>query len=962
MPHQRVAQPAAQAGEPRRVNVNGGVGAGGDIKASALGPNSSVTIIEKYVVKEASADAAEVSWPVVVGSVPVLASAFQPRTSLRERIDEARSRSGKTVVLTQVLSGGGGVGKSQLAAAYATDAFESGSDVVMWVTATDVQQVIALYAQAAARVKAPGADGQDLEADANAFLTWLSITTRRWMVVLDDIKDPAAMGPWWPTSRTGTGWTLATTRLHDSRLTGGGRTRVDIGVYTPTEAGTYLDTRLANDGMAHLFDDHARALAETLGHLPLALGHAAAYMINEDIPCGTYLDRFNDRKNRLDQVLPDSADTEGYGRQITATLLLSLDAAQSAEPAGLAAPALRLAALVDPAGHPHALWTTPAARAYLSIHRASTIPLSGAQREPTPTVTAEQIHSVLRTLHRYALLTCNTRAEPRAVRIHALTARAVRETTPIPDLFGLAIVAADALLQIWPDPDQPHRDLAATLRTNTDTLAGHAHDHQWHLEGHPVLYRAGQSLLDAGLLASAITYWQNLTARSEQSLGGDHPSTLTARSNLAASYWQAGRTEEAIAIAEQVFADRKRILGDEHPDTLTARANIAVSYRDAGRIDEAITLLEQVLADHQRILGDEHPNTLTTRAKLAFSYWQAGRTDEAIGIEEQVLADRQRILGDEHPDTLTARGNLAVSYRQAGRTDEAITLLKQVLADRQRILGDEHPSTLTARASLAVSYQQARRTDEAITLLKQVLADRQRILGDEHPDTLTTRANIAVSHRQAGRTDEAITLLKQVLADHQRILGDEHPSTLTTRANLAGSYHQAGRTGEAITLLEQVLADHQRILGDEHPDTLATRGNLAASYHQAGRAEEAIGIEEQVLADHQRILGDEHPDTLTARGNLAVSYHQAGRTDEAITLLEHVLADHQRILGDEHPDTLATRGNLAGSYHQAGRTGEAITLLEHVLADHQRIHGDEHPDSVTLRRALMGWVPEPGAE
>ena len=68
-------------------------------------------------------------WPVLVGGLPGLASAFQPRQGLRDQVTAARG-SGVDVVLTQrktrqdadamgtgtrVLTGGGGIGKSQLA-------------------------------------------------------------------------------------------------------------------------------------------------------------------------------------------------------------------------------------------------------------------------------------------------------------------------------------------------------------------------------------------------------------------------------------------------------------------------------------------------------------------------------------------------------------------------------------------------------------------------------------------------------------------------------------------------------------------------------------------------------------------------------------------------------------------------------------------------------------------------------
>ncbi|MFD0261020.1 hypothetical protein ACFVH7_22485 [Kitasatospora indigofera] len=127
--------------------------------------------------------------PVRVGAVPPPATAFQPRTGLREEIDRLRARHA-TVVLTQVLSGGGGVGKSQLAAACAHRAHADGVDVLVWVNAAETSQIVATYATAAHRVGVPGADGQDADSDAAAFLDWLAVTDRTWLVILDDLTRP----------------------------------------------------------------------------------------------------------------------------------------------------------------------------------------------------------------------------------------------------------------------------------------------------------------------------------------------------------------------------------------------------------------------------------------------------------------------------------------------------------------------------------------------------------------------------------------------------------------------------------------------------------------------------------------------------------------------------------------------------------------------------------------------------
>ncbi|AGS73886.1 hypothetical protein B446_35638 (plasmid) [Streptomyces collinus Tu 365] len=734
---------------------------------------------------------APVTQPVVPVPIPQLATAFQPRSVLWDQIDAAWSDN-RSVVLTQeqprVLSGGGGVGKTQLAAAYATNAVKNRTDLVLWVAAAEVQQVTTLYAQTASTLKLPGASGEDLEADARLLLDWLRNTSRRWLVVLDDITDPYGIQPLWPASQTGSGRVLATTRSRDACLTGNGRIRIDIDVYTPAESGTYLHQRLSAENMGHLLDDHTTQLTHALGHHPLGLGMAAAHMINEELTSTQYLARYNDRHRLLDEVMPPAADTEGYlepkqPTQVTAALLLSLDAVQASDTTGFATTALRLTALLDPAGHPHALWNTPALLDRLTIHHTP-VSQGDATASHAP-ATAEQAHAALRLLHRYALLTCDTRAEPRAVSIHALTARAIRETIAADEIPALAAAVADGLLQLWPDPDQHHAEHAAVLRANTSALSSHSNDCLWHPDRHPVLYRAGNSLLNAGLAASATAYWQHMILESERLRGGEHPDTLTARGNLASSYQQAGRTSEAIQLLEQVAADTKRLLGSEHPHTLTARGNLAASYQQAGRTSEAIQLLEQVAADRERLQGSEHPHTLTAHANLAATYRQAGRTSEAIQLLERLAADTERLLGSEHPHTLTDRGNLAASYRQAGRTSEAIQLLERLAADTERLLGSEHPHTLTARGNLASTYRQAGRTSEAIQLLERLAADTERLLGSEHPHTLTARGNLAATYWQAGRTSEAIQLLEQVAADRERLQGSEHPSTLTAHANLA---------------------------------------------------------------------------------------------------------------------------------------------------------------------------------
>ncbi|MEU1556570.1 tetratricopeptide repeat protein [Streptomyces scabiei] len=748
-----------------------------------------------------------VEWPVWVGDVPRPAAAFQPRTQVRKKAGAARN-GGRDVVL----SGAGGVGKSQLAASLARElrdqerTDETGLDVLVWARATGTDQIISAYAEAAGQLHLPGAPRDDEDGAARLFLRWLAATGRRWLVVLDDVADPAAVQEWWPDSGAGRGWVLATSRREDAQLSGQGRTLITLRLYTEAESRAYLQRRLTDAGHAHLHDPaQAGEIAAELGHLPLALGHAAAYLINKRRTMGDYLTLLRDANSHLGDLLPPSGDTEGYGRPVTASLLLSLDAAQESDTSGLARPLLHLVSVMDPLGHPATTWTTPAVLSYLRTARP---PQRRWLRRHHPAVTDTEVHRALETLRTYALITQDTTTAP--IRMHALTARAVRETIPSSMLPAMARTAADAILSLWPRHDHEERELAAALRANAIHLDELTRPALWQPETHPCIYRVSGSLTDAGLYQQAIEYDERTARHSNDIHGPDHPDTLSARNNLAVSYSDAGRVQDALNLRERVLADFERILGEDHPSTLTARNNLANSYSDAGRVQDALNLCERVLADRERILGKDHPDTVTARHNLAVSYSLAGRVQDALNLRERVLPDFERILGEDHPDTLTARNNLANSYGVAGRVQDALNLCERVLADRERILGKDHPDTLTARHNLAVSYSLAGRVQDALNLRERVLPDRERILGKDHPDTLTARNNLANSYSDAGRVQDALNLRERVLADFERILGEDHPDTLTARNDLA-------RARDAAAAVQQPDTASSATASDDHP-------------------------------------------------------------------------------------------------------------------------------------------------
>ncbi|MEV0148622.1 MULTISPECIES: FxSxx-COOH system tetratricopeptide repeat protein [unclassified Nonomuraea] len=843
---------------------------------------------------------------VRIGLIPQSADCFQER-QVSEHI-QAGADAGGTVVL----GGMGGVGKTQLAAAYARRAWQRGIDVLVWVNAATRESIVSAYADTAVRLGLPLADRDDREHAAQEFLTWAEITSQRWLVVLDDVHRPTDLSGLWPPAATSPAprRVLITTRLREAALAGTDRHIVEIGTFAQAEACSYLTAKLGGQVQAADLD----GLAADLGFLPLALAQAAAYIINADISCAEY------RQRLVTRLLAHSVPGEdylpdGHRRVVTAAWELSIDNADRVAPAKLARPVLRLVSVLDPAGIPQTVLTSPPALKGLT--RYVTEPAADASVEDAGGVDETMVDEALRVLHRHSLLDHDRTATHHEIRIHQLIQRATRENLTVqpglgPYLFTqLAHTAADALLHTWPPIERDH--LGQLLRANATALHNTTGSVLYSPEtgAHPVLLHATTSLGKAGQVAAAITACTDLYTTFLHHLGRNHPDTLAVRHNLAHWRGQAGDAAGAAAAYEELLADRLRVQGPDHPDTLIARGNLARWQGEAGNVTGAAAAYEELLADHGRILGNDHPDTLTIRHNLAHWRGQGGDVTGAVATCEELLADHERILGPDHPDTLATRASLARWRGEAGDVGGAAAAYEELLADRLRVLGPDHPDTLTARQDLGHWRGEAGDEEGAVAMYEKLLADRLRVLGPDHPDTLTTRHNLGHWRGRSGDAAGAAAAFEELLNDRLRVQGLDHPGTLSTRQDLGHWRGQAGDEESAVAAYEELLTDCERVLGPDHPDTLTTRNNLAHWRGRSGDAAGAAAAYEELLADRLRVLGPDHPGILTTRNNLAGWRGESGDKAGAAAAYEELLADRLRVQGPDHPDTLTTRRTLA---------------------------------------------------
>jgi tetratricopeptide (TPR) repeat protein len=713
--------------------------------------------------------------PVRIGTVPALAEGFIARAETAPSL-AAALRPGTAVALVPDRPGDPGApgvpgaapdpgdqdwlrstGKTQLAAAFAESLWQSGEiDLLVWVEATSRASVLAAYGEATAEATSRK-QASTSESVGTQFVDWLTETSCSWLVVLDDLADPADLDELWPTGPTGRVLVTAS----DATAVPDGVQVLPVGPFNSREALGYLMERLTADPSQRL---GAVELINELGFAPAALGQATAVIVSSGVSCHDYRDYFIRRRNQL-------TDSSGASLLPAAvTWRFSFEHSGQLSGGRSAQLLLALAALLDGHGIPRTVLGSPAAGDYLAGGGAP----PGSERDGAALVALE----------RAGLLTVESVTTPPTVRISPVLQAALRAVMPEDLRDRTARAVADALLQAWPDPELPGwpasglQSCAAALRQVTGDLL-------WAGGCHPMLLRAGESLDRARLTEAAVAHWRDLATTGDRVLGGGHPDTMLACQRLADAYLAAGRPDDAVPWFQWVLDSQSHRRPPDHRDVLESRRRLGHALVAALRFEDAISALERVAADFERICGPGHTETLGARDELAAAYLAAGRHSDAIILYQRTLADRERAQGASHPQTMTTRQGLGDSYLASGRSKEAVSVYKRMAAGRERVLGPDHLDTIMARNSLGAAYQKMGKTAAAEQAYEQARAGFERVLGPRHPDTLRCRVELARIYGRLGRYGDARALLRGTVDRLERTLPKDDPLIRELRDSLA---------------------------------------------------------------------------------------------------------------------------------------------------------------------------------
>ncbi|MFH1861555.1 MAG: FxSxx-COOH system tetratricopeptide repeat protein, partial [bacterium] len=410
--------------------------------------------------------------------------------------------AGKSTALV-ALHGTGGVGKTQIALQYS---YQHAADyqVIWWVSAEEAFQLSADFGELAVRLKLISAEAKQ-EDKVSATRSWLEENSG-WLLVLDNLPQPADLPDCCPASHTGR--LLITSRYEGDWCATA--EPLDVDVFTPQEAVKFLHRRTEkNESTA------AEQLAVKLGNLPLALEHAAAYVNETACTLANYLALYERHHLKL---LRQAQPPPGYKATIATTWEISFQRAQERSPQ--AAKLLPLCAFLAPEAIPREL-----------LQRAVKDDLA--------------CHKAIAVLRSFSLL----QARGEGFFMHRLLQEVVRERLTEAKQKRWAETAVRLLNESFtghPQTDVQRWATYAELLPHALAAAEHAEKLQIAL---PAI---GRILTYSGLFlhcvradyAAALPLCQRALGIDEKALGKNHPEVATDLNNLAGLYYDQGDTAD----------------------------------------------------------------------------------------------------------------------------------------------------------------------------------------------------------------------------------------------------------------------------------------------------------------------------------------------------------------------------------------------------------------------------------
>lgn len=423
-----------------------------------------------------------------------------------------------------------------------------------------------------------------------------------------------------------------------------------------------------------------------------------------------------------------------------------------------------------------------------------------------------------------------------------------------------------------------------------------------------------------------------------QELGEANVDTLLVKFEIGQILFLMGKTAEAFSILEEVNRKYEITLGYAHRETIASEEIIAVLYMQVGLHEEALKRLKLLHCKKRSVFGDCHRKTLFTMNLIGTVLILQQKYTHALEVFEEAYKNSID-LGEEHEIRLKTMVNMANAHSKLGNYDEAIQTYKDVYKIKVKILGQNHDETLSSLHDLGVVLLDHWNCIEAIEIFNEI-CNHTGELGEDSVITFTAMKNMALAYGRLGNYETAEEIYKKVHLKRTEMLGKNHTDTLSALNDIGELLLDQNKYYDALNIFEEI--DKSRIeLGLDNQIILKSMSNIAYVHCQLDNNAESLKVFKVVHEKTVEKLGENHPDTLAVLIQIADVLTDEENHSEALLIYEDIYKRRTE-LGEEQLIIRVVKSKIAFAYARTGNYTEALRILKEVYTKSTEI-GENHP-------------------
>ncbi|XP_046400834.1 uncharacterized protein LOC124167085 [Ischnura elegans] len=843
----------------------------------------------------------------------------QPLRLVHELLQGGSEANCSVVPRAVVISGLGGMGKSELAREYAKRHHPSQYGNVIWIDSENRERLewsFKMLAFGRLGILKEDKNGELKDIEIIVQETYDFFCGKKTLFIFDNAVYSEHLAMFFPKFSHGDEqvFVLMTARTRDWK----GFPIVDLDNFSPEEAFEFVQLSV---GQCSDWDSHlAHKLLKKLDYFPLALKQACSYIEemahvpdSQNSPMTKYLSLFDRSSEELLKSPFRKELLNSYSETTYTTMKVAMDH-------------VRLSKIGKPALHILNVIT------FLS---PDSIPID-TLRNAYPRFTTKEIDASLDLLQKLAVVKLN---ESQAIihrMVQSVNKISLRKTGQKEEIIYEAMRLAEVMdvehqMSVWNSVCEHKRLVRAFCR-----IPG----------------KISEQLSKKLMSSPALDFMQGAIKDLSKHLGPEDYETLCARRDIGRILYYDGKFEDAANVQKQIWEDMRRVLGKNDPDIFVTMHHYGMSLQSAGKYEESLKVFKELVDRGSVIMGAEHSSVLFAKEQLVQLHRRLGKKD----------LNEEKYLGELEDWAKTVIKQREVSHHRKETSDKSYSRATQgsKVEEYQRLLLKkagfieqvDFDDLLNAYLILAKKCSEQERLGEGCEYYKSALELLEREYASDHPKIKLVRIEIAQLLILMGRHKEALKFLQEGDMMKGNVWGDLYASQHSFF--MARALWGMGQSEESFKYIAQCLRLNKKD-GMADSEVISFCEAIMFKLTKRRRYKEIISLlqrlhevlkEDITLGPHLEAISE----TLTP---LAATIRENGCKKEALEVLKYAFQLQKLMYGENDVRTLRSKLCFSQHYCEYGTDSSRKKGIKYLIEVQDAVMGMELPEEFELRKMVL---------